>query len=98
MGKTDFIRALDKSPSDDDSMWFLDAEGLHLNPVVETISLHSQRHPPDSRGNRFYQFFPMKNFEILFFLNNSYRITRKKNFLNALEKSLDKSGQVIWKL
>ena len=39
MGKIDFIRALDKSSSDDESIWAMDAVGLHPDPVVETTSL-----------------------------------------------------------
>ena len=39
MGKIDFIQALDKSSSDDESIWAMDAVGLHPDPVVETTSL-----------------------------------------------------------
>ena len=39
MGKIDFIRALDKSSSDDESIQPMDAVGLHPDPFVETTSL-----------------------------------------------------------
>ena len=101
MGKIDFIRALDKSSSDDESIWAMDAVGLHPDPVVETTSLEGVTLPqreyafvlPEETRSRLLS--AVQQFK--FFSCGSIRISRFARLLSLINFStLSTMFQVRW--